>query len=165
MLIPVEEYLASTYEPDRDYVDGEVVERNLGERDHSSLQLRIGAFLYARREQWGIEIFSEFRVQVAKNRFRVPDLTVTLGRPDEQVLTEPPFPCIKILSPEDRLSRLEERIDDYLRMGVPYVWVLDPQTKRAYTATSAEGLREVKTNLLKTENPALEIPLGEIFSE
>jgi hypothetical protein len=48
-------------------------------------------------------------------------------------------------------------------MGVPYVWLLDPATRRAYTATAAEGLREVKSGILKTENPALEMPLFEIF--
>jgi Uma2 family endonuclease len=61
------------------------------------------------------------------------------------------------------MSRVEERIDDFLAMGVPYVWLLDPATRRAYTATAAEGLREVKSGILKTENPALEMPLFEIF--
>ena len=38
-LISVAEYLTTAYSPDRDYVDGEVVERNLGELDHSSIQM------------------------------------------------------------------------------------------------------------------------------
>ena len=37
-LIPIEEYLRTTYHPDRDYVDGEIQERNLGEREHARLQ-------------------------------------------------------------------------------------------------------------------------------
>ena len=32
------------YRPDCDYVDGRVVERNLGERDHSKLQAAIAAY-------------------------------------------------------------------------------------------------------------------------
>ncbi|MFL6352133.1 MAG: hypothetical protein ACJ74Z_09810 [Bryobacteraceae bacterium] len=36
--ISVEEYLKTVYCPDRDYVDGVVEERNLGERDHSWIQ-------------------------------------------------------------------------------------------------------------------------------
>jgi Uma2 family endonuclease len=71
--------------------------------------------------------------------------------------------CIEILSPEDRMSRVEERINDYLEMGVPAVWVLDPYTKQAFTATMAEGLREVKSGILKTGEPAIEVPLAEIF--
>ncbi len=87
-----------------------------------------------------------------------------LGDTDEQVLTQPPFICIEVLSPKDRMKRVRERVTDYLEMGVPYVWVLDPETKQAYTATPAEGLREVKTGILKTENPAMEVPLSEIFA-
>jgi len=41
---------------------------------------------------------------------------VVLGEPGEQILTKPPLICIEILSRDDRMSRLEERIDDYLAM-------------------------------------------------
>jgi Uma2 family endonuclease len=72
------------------------------------------------------------------------------------------FICIEVLSPEDRMKRVQERIADYLEMGMPYVWVLNPETKQAYAATPAEGLREIKTGILTTEDPALEISLREI---
>jgi len=163
-LISVEEYLRTSFRPDCDYVDGEVVERNMGERDHSSLQMSILMFLGSRRTQLGIEVFPEQRVQISPRRFRVPDICVVLGHTDEQILTKPPFLCIEILSPEDRMSRMEERADDYLAMGVPYVWVLDPAKRRAWTITSAEGWREVKIDVLKTHDPAIEVPLSEIFS-
>jgi Uma2 family endonuclease len=163
-LISVEEYLATSYRPDCDYVDGVVEERNLGELDHGWLQGLLIAYFFARRKEWGISVIPELRVQVKPTRFRVPDVCVVLGgKPAEQILTKPPFLCIEILSPEDRMSRVEERIDDYLAMGVPYVWVLDPATRRAYVATAADGLREVKSGVLKTGNPALEVPLAEIF--
>ncbi len=86
-----------------------------------------------------------------------------LGDPGEQILRKPPFICIEALSPEDRMSRVEKRIDDYLELGVAYVWVVDPQSRNAYSATAATGLCEVKTGVLKTENPALELPLAELF--
>jgi Uma2 family endonuclease len=162
-LISVEEYLASSYEPDCDYVDGHIEERNLGEWNHSTLQARIASYFLTRYERDGIQVATELRVQVKATRFRIPDVCVLLGNPGERILTKPPFLCIEILSPEDRMSRIEERINDYLAMGVPYVWVLDPQTKQAYRATLAEGLREVKDGVLRTESPVLEVPLGEIF--
>ena len=37
-LIFVEEYLKTTYRPDCDYIDGEVLERNVGEFKHGRLQ-------------------------------------------------------------------------------------------------------------------------------
>jgi Uma2 family endonuclease len=163
-LISVEEYLATSYRPDCDYVDGVIEERNLGERDHSSLQMAVAAYFFIRRKEWGISVFPEQRVQVKPTRFRIPDVCVVLGgKPAEQIFTKPPFLCTEVLSPEDRMSRVEERIDDYLAMGVPYVWLLDPATRRAYAATAADGLREVKSGLLRTENPSLEVPLDEIF--
>jgi Uma2 family endonuclease len=161
-LIPVNDYLASSYDPDCDYVDGHLEQRNWGEWDHASLQMRIAAYLYARQDQWGIRVVPELRVRVVPTRFRVPDVCVVLGEPGEQVLTKPPFICIEVLSPEDRMSRLQERIDDYLRMGVRYVWILDPATRKAYAATAALGLHEIN-DVLVTENPSIEVPLAEIF--
>ena len=164
-LISVEEYLRTSYRPDRDYIDGEVLERNVGETDHSWLQTMISAYLVARRAQWGITVLVEQRVQVTATHFRVPDICVVLGpKPTEQVLTKPPFICIEILSPEDRWPRIQQRIDDYLAMGVPYVWVLDPGTKTAYSATPAERTQQVTAGALKTQNPSVELPLVEIFT-
>lgn len=163
-LISVEEYLRTSYRPDCDYVDGEVVERNLGEKTHNKSQKALLFFLGALEKKLGIWVIQEQRVRVSATRFRIPDICVMKGEPDEQVFTQPPFICIEVLSPEDRMSRIEQRIDDYLAMGVPYVWVLDPETKRAWTITSAEGWREVKTDVLRTEDPSIVVPLVDIFT-
>jgi Uma2 family endonuclease len=162
-LISVEEYLSTSYRPDCDYLDGEVVERNLGERDHSWLQMLVSAYIFGHYKDQGICPFTEMRVQVKPKRFRIPDICVTVGFPDEKIFTKPPLLCIEILSPEDRMKRIQERIDDYLQMGVPTVWVLDPESKRAYSANLADGFREVKSGALRTETPLLELPLSEIF--
>ena len=162
-LISVEDYLASAYEPDCDFVDGHIEERNVGEVTHARLQTRISAHLHTEYEVNGIVVMTEVRVQVRPARFRVPDICLTVGEPGEEVLTKPPFICIEILSPEDRMSRVEVRINDYLAMGVPYVWVLDPETRQAYIATAVTGLQEVKSNMLKTENPTIELPLAKVF--
>ena len=163
-LMPVEEYLTSVYRPDCDYVDGELLERNMGERDHAWLQGAFVAYFFALRKERNITVLPEMRVQVKPNRFRIPDVCVVIGDTNEQILTKPPFLCIEILSPEDRWSRVEERIDDFIAMGVPFVWVLDPQTKHAFIITHAEGLREVKDGVLRTHNPTFEVPLSEFFS-
>ena len=43
--ISVDEYLHTLYRPDCDYVDGEIVERNIGEKSHGKLQVEIWFFL------------------------------------------------------------------------------------------------------------------------
>jgi Uma2 family endonuclease len=161
-LIPVEEYLSTVYRPDCDYVEGEVLERNLGERDHSYIQVALAAYFFARRKALNIEVFTEQRVQVLPNRFRIPDLCVVLGGTKEKIFTIPPFLCVEILSPEDRMSRVQDRIDDYFAMGVPNVWVVDPARRCAYYATASGDLHRV-TDSLRTADPALEVPLAEIF--
>jgi len=161
--IPLAQYLSSTYEPDCDYVDGEIEERNVGERTHARLQARITGYLLAQYAAQGIEVFTEFRLRVSSSRYRIPDVCVTIGDPGEEVLTKPPLLCVEILSPEDRMSRVEVRIQDFLLMGVPSVWVLDPLTRQAYIATAADGLREIKTGVLRTEDPVLEMPLAGLW--
>jgi len=163
-LISVEEYLATSYEPDCDYVDGRVEKRNLGELDHTSLQTAVAVYFGSRQKQLGITVVVEQRVQVSARCFRIPDVCVVLGKAIEQIFRTPPFLCVEILSPEDRMKRVQERIDDYLAMGVSYVWVLDPSDRHVYVATPAAGLHEFKGEVLRTENPVLELPLSEIFA-
>jgi Uma2 family endonuclease len=162
-LISVEEYLRTSYRPDCDYVDGEVLERNVGEKSRAKLQKAILLYLSAREKELGIWVIQEQRVQVSAKRFRIPDVCVTLGEPNEEILRQPPFICIEILSPEDRWRRIQQRIDDYLTMGVPYVWVLDPSAKTVYSATPSERTYKVTEGVLKTQNPSVELPISEIL--
>ena len=149
-LIPVEEYLRTSYHPDCDYVDGEVLERNLGESDHSDLQGELIYFFRARRGSWKVFAFPEQRIQVRPTRFRIPDICVYAGEKlKEQIFRTPPLICIEILSPEDRLERIQERIDDYLAFGVPYVWVINPRNRRAWAYTK-DGSTEIHDGLLRT---------------
>ncbi len=163
-LIPVEEYLTADYEVDCDYVDGEVLERNMGDRDHSWLQGVLTAYFFNRRKEWNILVLPEIRIRVSATRYRIPDIAVLLGDTDEKILTKPPFLCVEILSPDDRWSRVEGRINDFLKMGVRYVWVIDPETRQIYVATPEEGLREIKDGVLRTANPEFLIRLSELFS-
>jgi len=161
-LIPVEVYLTSVYRPDCDYVDGEALERTLGGRKHSKIQMALSAYLFARSGALGIEVYPEQRIQVKSARYRVPDICVVLGATNEEILTRPPFLCVEILSPEDRIARVWERLHDYFEMGVPNVWVIDPETRAAHIATPAGDLLHV-TDTLRTADPVLEVPLSEIF--
>ena len=68
------EYLATSYRPDREFVDGEIRERNVGERSHSNAQMRILELLRANRSIWKIVALPELRVQVSAERFRIPDV-------------------------------------------------------------------------------------------
>ncbi len=161
--ISVKEYLETTYRPDRDYVDGEVLERSWGERDHSQPQALLAAYFLVRRKEWGIWALTEQRVQVKPDRFRIPDVCVLgVDAPYEQIVTSPPLICIEILSKDDSFASIVERLDDYIAMGVPNVWVIDPRLRRAYEYTG-EALLEAKEGILRTATRGIEVPLSALF--
>ena len=81
-------------------------------------------------------------------------------QPTEQIFRTPPFICIEILSPEERLPTMHQRVQDYLNFGVPYVWILDPATRKAYRST-ADALTEIAE--LVNEDPAIVIPLTALY--
>ncbi|MBI3683341.1 MAG: Uma2 family endonuclease [Acidobacteria bacterium] len=163
-LVSVEEYLRTSYDPDVDYVDGVLEGRNLGEFEHSDLQTEIAFWVRQRYRAKGLNAFVELRAQVSPTRFRVPDVVITQGkRPKGGVLTVPPVAVIEVLSPEDRMSRVQKRIEDYLKLGARYCWLIDPQSRRAWSYSTA-GAFEIKDLILRGENPEFAIPLPEIFA-
>ncbi len=159
-LVSVREYLSTSYRPDCDYVDGVVLERNLGEKDHSRLQTEIAFYYRSHRKEWGLWAFVEQRVQVLATRFRVPDVCLVVGEPPDQIVRTPPFICIEVLSPDDRLAEMRQRVEDYLAFGVPYVWILDPATRHAWRCTPG-GMQDVAE--LRTENPETLVPVCDLF--
>jgi len=164
-LVPVEEYLHTSYSPDCDYVDGVLVERNVGEKPHAKAQRAALVYFFKRETEWNVFALQEWRVQVSPTRYRVPDVCVVLGpEPEGNILTEPPFLCIEVQSPEDRISRTQEKIADYLRFGVRYVWLVDPHEHRAWIYT-ADGIREVRDGILRTADPEFTVPLAEVLGQ
>jgi Uma2 family endonuclease len=162
-LVSVDEYLHTSYSPDCEYVEGRILERNVGEQDHGNLQMSLSAYLFNRRHEWGIRVNPEQRVQVRTDRFRVPDICVVAGkRPAEQIFINPPFLCIEILSPEDRMSEILERVRDYVTFGVRYAWVLDPRTRSAHIYDS-DGVHDMKDGMLWTSDPDILVPLDQLF--
>jgi Uma2 family endonuclease len=129
------------------------------------LQLLLGHIFMQNREAWGVRAVTDVRTQVSGNSFRVPDVSVLRAdAPREQILTHPPLIAIEILSPEDRLSRFQNRIDDYLAFGVENIWILDPATRRAWTADHF-GLHLAQSGELTVPDSPIRIVLNELFAE
>jgi Uma2 family endonuclease len=162
-LVSVDEYLNTSYEgPDREYVDGRIVERNLGEKDHGRPQRILIVFFGSLQNTLRTYAFPEQRVQVKATRFRVPDVCVYVGaEPGEQVFRTPPFLAVEILSKDDRASDMQEKLDDYSSFGIPFVWVIDPRTQHGFTYSLENGYKMQPG--LHTKNPDLELPLDKLF--
>ena len=162
--VPVEEYLRTTYHPDMEYVGGQLVERNVGEHDHSRLQHLLDIELGARERERRFRAFTEQRVRVSDEpRYRIPDLCVkALPYKKTAVLVRPDL-MIEIISPDDKPAELLEKIAEYQAAGIPHIWVVDPYQRTIIEADQA-GIRRPPT--LKLSTPLVgEIDFGLLFQQ
>lgn len=83
-LISVEEYLNTSYDPDLEYVDGVLVERNEVRWLHSLVQRNI--ILAFGRKYPAVFAVPELRSKTRATRFRIPDIAVLLNPPQTDVL-------------------------------------------------------------------------------
>ena len=97
-LIPLSEYLGQSFQPDCDYIDGELQERNLGQRDHSDLQTRLIELFLRAGNKTSLRAHAELRVRMKATCFRVPDLFIlSRDTPRKEISQTPPLLCIEVL--------------------------------------------------------------------
>ena len=161
--VTVDDYLHTSYSPDCDYVDGEVQERNVGELDHAEAQGALVQWFRNHAREWNIRALAELRMRITPTRFRIADVClIPRDKTADQVLQQPPIVVIEVLSPEDRVSRYQERFADYRQMGVRNIWVVDPQTRRGYDCSTGNW---IETTSFAVEGSPIAVDLTVIFSE
>lgn len=162
--VSVEEYLCHVPDPDVDYVDGVLEERNLGEYDHGDLQSELVTIFRNLSKTWNVRAVVETRVQVAATRFRIPDVCVMPAAWQRtRIIREAPLLCAEVKSAGFTLKKESTRAQDYLRMGVPEVWIFDPETRTAYIL-SGEEMIEQRGGVLKLPGTAIELDLAKLFA-
>ena len=126
--VPLDVYLRSSFDPDAEYVDGEIQERPVREYDHAAWQEALLIFFRQHNREWNIRVKAGLRVQVAPTRFRVADVVVIdRDRPIEQIVTQPPIAVFEILSPDDVMARMLVKLSDYEQMGIAGIFLVDPK--------------------------------------
>ena len=164
-LIPVSEYLATTYRPDREYVDGVLKERNVGEQPHGSVQMILGEVFRNHRHDWSIRVLGDTRVQTSAEHYRIPDVCVLRSSdPRDPIINWAPLLCIEILSKDDTLRELQERVDDFLGLGVEHIWIIDPWNRLGWYA-SRRGFEHPVDGTFRIPGTPVEISLAAIFAE
>ena len=154
-----EEYLGTSYKPDCDFVDGQLQERNVGEDQHALFQMAVILWFGKYMEQWHLFPLPEMRIQVGPSRFRVADICVVQGTPPVGVLDQPPLIVIEILSPEDRVHRYKERVEDYRRMEISNIWVIDPITCDGFDCSTGNWNR---TEVFRVNGTEIFMPVREL---
>jgi len=161
----VEEYLRTSWSPDRELVDGRIEERNLGEKDHSILQRYLTVLFVMKRDEWGVEVFPDLRTQTKATNFRVPDVLVAHAKDKfRRYVTKPPLISIEILSPEDEMPDVRKKAEEYRHFGVENIWVIDPNKRVAYSYAGAR-LEKVRSGELAVPGTPIRVVLSEIFAE
>lgn len=141
-LVSLDEYLATSYEPDVEYVHGELVERIYGTKDHSKTSLHLMTAFEAFEKRLGWFAIYGVQCQLSGDLIRIPDVAVWETEPDAQVPDTAPLIAIEVLSPEDRMSRVREECEEYRKWGVAHIWIADPQSKVIYVYDG--GFRQVE---------------------
>lgn len=159
------EYLSTSYEPDCDYIDGVLEQRNVGMRRHSRTQALLSSWLLARERQHGHRVLVEQRMQVSPTRVRIPDICLVPADDVDELTQRPPVLCIEILSPEDRWSRMQERLTDYLSFGVPMIWIIDAYSGEAWSATQDKPVAPVRDGKLRCAELDIEVAVSDILPQ
>src|ERR1700728_2951365 len=97
--VALEDYLATSYRPDREWIDGEVKERNVGKWEHARVQAFLAMWLGQNETAWGVQAGTGSRVQVSPRRIRIPDVVLAPAGAQLDVLVDPPVLVVEILSP------------------------------------------------------------------
>jgi Uma2 family endonuclease len=159
--ISIDEYLHTSFpDLDREYRDGELVERSLPTYLHGKVQLMIAAIFAAKLGAIPVFPRVETRMKIRNGLYRIPDLAVFYPHQPADIPEEPPLVVVEILSPGDPMAPVREKLEEYRDWGVRHVWLVDPYSKRIYTCEA--GLREV--DRLTAPEIGVEISGAAIFS-
>ena len=156
----MEDYLNTSYDPDVEYVDGALLERNVGDWPHSLIQSNI---LFALRTKYPhLKPVPSLRAQTTPTRFRLPDVTVLREAPEGRYLTGVALIAIEILSEADPLSAIMEKLQEYDERGIPNIWVIDPR-RRQLAVYQAGALQTLTADAFQTARSEFELTRAEIF--
>ncbi|MBI1355311.1 MAG: hypothetical protein GC160_13260 [Acidobacteria bacterium] len=171
--VSVEEYLHNPAYAHSEYVGGRVVQRAMGTKDHGRIQGRC----YRKLDEYfdshpggyaAVELHCRFSID-GELRFRLPDVCAVLerdGDAESPYLERSPDLVVEVRSPEDALSDILRKLDEYFEAGCRLAWVVLPEESAVMVRTADGRVQAVKKGerLLGGDAlPGLEIELDELF--
>jgi Uma2 family endonuclease len=161
--ISLEEYLRTPFEPDAEYVGGEVQERNMGEYEHNTVQWAILSWFRQHDKKWQTRSIQEQRTRFSNGDVRIPDVSVwRRDVPVQPVFDQPQLVAVEVLSPEDRQSRVQEKIEDYRGFQVPNIWIVDPIKRLGWDCSDGNWTRKER---FEVAGFPIYLNLPELFKE
>jgi Uma2 family endonuclease len=156
-LISLDEYLSTSYEPDKEFVHGVLVGRNVGTQLHGMLQTVV-------------VVFTETRLRMdTSSAHRVPDVQVLeIPYKKGRVVTDVPAIVIEIKSPYDTFDEIVDKCFEYEKLAVGNILMMDPDNKRAWLFR--HGDLQLLTGLsiglnLPRQQLTIDFPFAQMFGE
>jgi Uma2 family endonuclease len=170
--ISVEEYLSNPAYEHAEYIDGQIVERTMGSKLHSKVQMKCGRKLdeYFDTHPGGY-VAPELHCRLtagSRTRFYLPDVAVVLGddAPEARFLDRAPDLAVEIRSPDDTIAYLTRKMGDYLASGAKLGWLILPEERSVLVfAPHAAPRTFVAGEILDGGEllAGLQIPVDELF--
>jgi Uma2 family endonuclease len=162
-LIAEEEYLRTSFEHDPEYRDGELVERSMPTFKHGKTQGLLFAAFLSLCSRFPLHPCVETRIRVRSGRYLIPDVAVFYGPEPLDVPDTPPLIAIEILSRDDVMSEVMNKLGEYHAWGVTYIWLVCPKSRWMYAYDGDGGIRKVSS--LKVPELNFEPQPADVFGE
>ncbi len=158
--IPIDQYLHTSFpDVDQEYRDGALVERTLPDYLHGKAQSLLVLFFALLRNRLSLFPCVETRMRIRPNVVLIPDVAVFYPTEPPLLSESPPLVVVEVLSLDDRMPSVREKLEQYRAWGVPHVWLVDPHSRRIYVWDG--GLGEVSS--LKIPELDIELTPADIF--
>jgi Uma2 family endonuclease len=125
-------------------IEGQLVERPLPGRRHAEVQWNATFLLKQIARQHGMKAYQEWTLDEADQQehdWMTPDVLVSLpGELKESRighLLPPAFLAVEVLSPGQTIPQMIKKARRFLRWGVQYVWLIEPEQN--FGLMAAEG--------------------------
>jgi Uma2 family endonuclease len=159
-------------------IDGRIVRMNPTNPWHGQIEVRIAAALeaFVRPRKLGRVLAGEVGLYTRRQPDRVRGADVlfitneTFQRRTESLsfLDVAPELVVEVLSPEDRVVELNQKLREYFEIGVRLVWVIDPKARSVHVYSSPTEMREYGETEQLTGGgvlPGFEVSVASLFEE
>lgn len=169
--VTIDEYLSNPAYRHAEWINGEVVELNVGTGQHGYIQLEIGFSLksYLKQNPIGFaygELHCRLRIGT-QIRYRIPDVCVVLDDRVQGYLDRAPNLCVEIRSPDDSISDQLAKFADYFANGCQLGWLILPEEQSVLVLAPGSPSPRVARSADSLDGgnilPGLEIPVHSLF--
>jgi Uma2 family endonuclease len=157
-------------------VNGRVVPTMPTGDEHADVELELGARLrsYGKESKRGRAIGGEVGIYIRRDpdTVRAADIAFISRERDVKprmkgYLEIVPELVVEVLSPEDRIGKVREKLRDYFSAGVLVVWVVDPGLRRVLVYRSPTDMTVLDERQVLTDEeilPGFSVLISDLFS-